>query len=161
MPGPRNDFSDVRFALSYDALKMSGTPQRDAIFTSDFRNHRRVLGAFDDARPGNQREGSAAAEGDRCRPARVSCRASDDAGLCRPCRARSRLVLWLASMKLANSGCGRSGFDLNSGWNCTATYQGCPGSSIISTNFPSGDLPEMRRPLSVSVGSYRQLNSYR
>ena len=35
MPGPRNDFSDVRFALSYDALKMSGTPQRDAIFTSD------------------------------------------------------------------------------------------------------------------------------
>src|SRR5688500_13745692 len=35
MPGPRNDRSDVRFALSYDALKMSGIPQRDATFASD------------------------------------------------------------------------------------------------------------------------------
>src|SRR5688500_10328056 len=35
MPGPRNDVSEVRFALSYDALKMSGTPQRAAIFASD------------------------------------------------------------------------------------------------------------------------------
>src|SRR4029453_13469534 len=35
MPGPLNDFSDVRLALSYDALKMRGTPQREAIVTSD------------------------------------------------------------------------------------------------------------------------------
>ena len=27
-PGPRNDVADVRFALSNDALKMTGTPQR-------------------------------------------------------------------------------------------------------------------------------------
>jgi len=30
-PGPRKDFTEVRFALSYDALKMTGTPQRAAI----------------------------------------------------------------------------------------------------------------------------------
>ena len=36
-----------------------------------------------------------------------------------PCSAIFRL--WAASTNPANSGCGRSGFDLNSGWNCTAT----------------------------------------
>src|SRR5262249_62118881 len=30
-PVPRNDAIEVRFALSYDALKMTDTPQRDAI----------------------------------------------------------------------------------------------------------------------------------
>jgi hypothetical protein len=40
-----------------------------------------------------------------------------------------------------------SGFDLNSGWNCTATYQGCDGSSTISTNLPSSERPEICRPL--------------
>src|SRR5918997_5375809 len=35
MPGPRNDLNEVRFALSYDALKISGIPQRDAIFATD------------------------------------------------------------------------------------------------------------------------------
>src|SRR5687768_17809100 len=35
MPGPRNDFNDVRFALSYEALKMKGTPHRAATFASD------------------------------------------------------------------------------------------------------------------------------
>src|SRR4030095_10199569 len=69
------------------------------------------------------------------------------------------LCAWLASMNPANNGCGFSGFDLNSGWNCTARYHGCDGSSAISTNLPSGDLPEMTRPRSVSVFSYRQLNS--
>ena len=31
-------------------------------------------------------------------------------------------------------------------WNCTATNHGWAGSSAISTNLPSGDLPETRRP---------------
>src|SRR3954463_364430 len=30
-PGPRNEVSEVRFALSYEALKMYGTPHRAAI----------------------------------------------------------------------------------------------------------------------------------
>ena len=46
----------------------------------------------------------------------------------------------------ANSGCGLSGFDLNSGWNCTATYHGCVGSSMISTNLPSSERPTISRP---------------
>src|SRR5262249_3428503 len=54
--------------------------------------------------------------------------------------------LYAASTNPANSGCGRSGFDLNSGWNWTARYHGCPGSSTISTNFPSSDRPTTRRP---------------
>src|SRR5215471_16194239 len=33
-PGPRNDFDEVRLALSYDALKTSGTPARRVISTS-------------------------------------------------------------------------------------------------------------------------------
>jgi hypothetical protein len=32
--GARNERSDVRFALSYDALKMNGTPARRAMSTS-------------------------------------------------------------------------------------------------------------------------------
>ena len=68
--------------------------------------------------------------------------------------SRACLWRWLASTKLANSGCGWSGFDLNSGWNCTAMNHGWPGSSTISTNLPSGDLPEIARPLSVRICSY-------
>src|SRR4051794_21775735 len=33
-PGPRNDAPEVRFALSYDALKMKGTPARRGISRS-------------------------------------------------------------------------------------------------------------------------------
>jgi hypothetical protein len=47
----------------------------------------------------------------------------------------------------ANSGCGASGFDLNSGWNWTATYQGCDGSSMISTNLPSSERRRSAAPV--------------
>ena len=43
-----------------------------------------------------------------------------------------------ARTKPVNSGCPSRGVDLNSGWNCVATNQGCEGSSTISTR-PSGD----------------------
>jgi hypothetical protein len=36
----------------------------------------------------------------------------------------SRLCSMAARMKSMNSGCGVSGFDFNSGWNCTPTNQG-------------------------------------
>src|SRR4029453_15296300 len=42
----------------------------------------------------------------------------------------------------SNSGCGRSGRDLNSGWNWLATNHGWSRSSTISTRRPSGDWPE-------------------
>src|SRR5205807_5949088 len=44
------------------------------------------------------------------------------------------------------SGCGRSGRDLNSGWNCAATKNGWSGSSMSSTSRSSGDVPEQTRP---------------
>ena len=53
-PGPRNDDSDVRLALSYDALKMSGTPSRAAISRSAERRFDGVALAFDDARPDDE-----------------------------------------------------------------------------------------------------------
>ena len=45
-------------------------------------------------------------------------------------------------MKSANSGCGSNGFDFSSGWYCTPTNHGWPGSSMISGRMPSGDMPE-------------------
>src|SRR6516225_2896823 len=34
IPGPRNDLTEERFALSYEALKMYGTPASAAIFAT-------------------------------------------------------------------------------------------------------------------------------
>ena len=50
-----------------------------------------------------------------------------------------------------NSGCGRSGRDLNSGWNWLATNHGWSLSSTISTSRPSGDWPESSIPAPSSV----------
>ena len=51
-------------------------------------------------------------------------------------------------MKAENSGCGESGRALNSGWNCVPKKNGCfdVGSSEISINFPSGEVPENTKP---------------
>ena len=51
-----------------------------------------------------------------------------------------------AAMKPLNSGAGRSGRDLNSGWNCEATKNGWSSSSTTSTKRSSGEVPEMLRP---------------
>src|SRR6185312_13558475 len=50
-----------------------------------------------------------------------------------------------AATKSRNSGAGRSGRDLNSGWNCEATKNGWSWSSMISTRRSSGDVPETTR----------------
>ena len=50
-------------------------------------------------------------------------------------------------MKAMNSGCGRFGLDLNSGWYCTPTKKRSPDSSTASTSRPSGDRPLSVRPL--------------
>src|SRR5205085_9565271 len=51
-----------------------------------------------------------------------------------------------APTKSRNSGCGRSGRDLNSGWYWEATKNGWWGSSIASTSRSSGEVPEQTRP---------------
>ena len=132
----------MRLALSYDALKMNGTParrrdvadrcgQRPSACASLSMTHGPAMSTsgvpppivmapivtgftgtiIQDASGGRRH-----VTGGSGRQAAVGRRpAAPDAGsLCR----------WLASTKLANSGCGLSGFDLNSGWNCTATNQG-------------------------------------
>ena len=53
-----------------------------------------------------------------------------------------------ALIKPLNMGCGRSGRDLNSGWNWLAIIKGWPITSMISTRRPSGDRPT---PLAASV----------
>src|SRR5439155_6222155 len=63
--------------------------------------------------------------------------------------ARRRRFCALARTKSAKRGWGASGFDLNSGWNWTAMYQGWSVISAISTNLPSGVLPEIVRPAPV------------
>ena len=80
--------------------------------------------ALDDTRAGDEQQRSVAdahvADRDRDHAAYPTTEAVVSA---RP----ASLCWWLASTKPANSGCGLSGFDLNSGWNCTATYHGCDG----------------------------------
>src|SRR3954467_10909739 len=51
-----------------------------------------------------------------------------------------------APTKSRNSGAGRSGRDLNSGWNCEATKNGWSEISMISTRRSSGDVPGFTRP---------------
>ena len=63
-PGPRNDVPDVRLALSYDALKMKGTPARRAMAASSPAEVGGVLLALDDAGPRDEHERAPAAEGD-------------------------------------------------------------------------------------------------
>src|SRR5205085_3594925 len=64
-----------------------------------------------------------------------------------------------AAMNERNSGCGAAGRDLYSGWNWQPTNHGCPSSSMISTNLPSGEMPVTRKPFSSSAGTYSGLTS--
>src|SRR5262249_59498185 len=59
-----------------------------------------------------------------------------------------------AAMYERNSGCGAIGRDLYSGWNWQPRNQGWPSSSMISTNFPSGDAPVTWNPRCSSDGTY-------
>ena len=107
----------------------------------------RVRLALDDAGPGDEQQRSAAAHRE---PGKLESAARRLTLPRRPPPAvprRASLCRWLASTNPANSGCGLSGFDLNSGWNCTATYHGCDGSSTISTNLPSSDRPTISQPV--------------
>ena len=63
-PGPRNERPEVRLALSYDALKMNGTPQAAGDVDELRGEIRRVLFAFDDAGTGDEHERMAVAEDD-------------------------------------------------------------------------------------------------
>src|SRR5690606_14128469 len=90
--------------------------------------------ALDDARPRDQQERRAISNRETGNLDPVHDQPATDWA---SARRVASLCLWLASTNPAKSGCGFSGFDLNSGWNWTAMYQGCDGSSMISTNLPS------------------------
>ena len=144
-PGPRNERTDVRLALSNDALKMTGTPHRAAMSRMARARPRACAGL-------SMTQGPAMRSRGRPPPIDQDRRAADRPSrrLTRPrtaaacCRAAA-LCWWLASTNPANSGCGFSGFDLNSGWNCTASTTGCDRSSRISTNLPSCERPTISK----------------
>src|SRR6185312_11006035 len=66
-----------------------------------------------------------------------------------------------APTKSRNSGCGRFGRDLNSGWYWLATNHGWSGSSITSTSRSSWYVPETCSPLATSWERYWLFTSYR
>ena len=105
------------------------------------RHGQRVLAALDRAWPGDQRQRQVVGDGDL---------ADLDGALLG--HHTSLDCSTAARMKAANRGCGAIGRDFSSGWNCTPTNQGWPGSSIISGRRPSGDMPEKRRPAPSSTG---------
>ena len=66
-PGPRNECRDVRLALSYEALKITGTCARAAISRIASRRLDGVRWALDHARARDEGERTAAAHGNDCR----------------------------------------------------------------------------------------------
>ncbi len=56
MPGPRNDACELRFALSYDDLKMNGNAEIGADHLQLAGDIHLQLPRFDDARAGDQEE---------------------------------------------------------------------------------------------------------
>src|SRR4051812_21666876 len=101
------------------------------------------VAGLDHARPGDE-EGRAPEGPRHQRELRASSSAAARAGAA----ARRRSA---AAMKPANSGCGRVGRDFSSGWNWQPMNQAWSGSSITSTNPPSGDCPESRSPYSANT----------
>src|SRR5262249_35925304 len=73
---------------------------------------------------------------------------------CRVC-ARSRA----APTNSRNSGAGRVGRDLNSGWNWLATNHGWSGSSTTSTSRPSWNVPDTTSPASTTCWRYALFTS--
>src|SRR2546421_838477 len=64
-----------------------------------------------------------------------------------------------APMKSRNSGCGRLGRLLNSGWNCEPTNQGWSANSMISTKLLSAERPLTTTPCVSMRLRYSLLNS--
>src|SRR5207244_10218710 len=82
-----------------------------------------------------------------------SSRAAVTAAFCAVLNSRA------AAMNDRKSGWGAAGRDLYSGWNWQPRNHGCPSSSTISTNLPSGEMPVTRKPLSSSAGTYSGFTS--
>ena len=59
-------------------------------------------------------------------------------------------------MNALNTGCGASGRDFSSGWNCVPMKNGCTlrGNSMISISRRSGENPENTKPCFLSVSIY-------
>ena len=69
-------------------------------------------------------------------------------------------ISFAALTKPTNNGAGLLGLDFNSGWNCPAIKYGWFLYSTISTNFPSGEVPEQISPAFSNFSLYLLLYSY-
>ena len=155
--GPARGTSDseVRLALSNDALKTSGTPARRATLRPGERHVEHMPPALDHAGPEDEAERVPAARRSRAPPARAGrpCGSGQCAGFVPPdqaCRAsagRRRRRSW------RTAGAGAAGARGTPGGTAPPMNHGWPGSSAISTNLPSGERPEMSIPRSLSAGS--------
>ena len=143
-PGPRNDAPDVRFALSYDALKTKGTPARRVMSRSASAGLDRVRLALDHARPGDEHQRAAAdahaADVDREHPLtlprtpRPACRVRELVAVARLDEAGEQRVR-LQRLRL------ELGVELH------GDVPRVVGSSTISTNLPSSERPTISSPL--------------
>src|SRR5262249_42411869 len=140
---------------------------RDAGQASAHRE--RVRAGFDDARPREKERGSVRSDRvagrDRDRPDAAqenSGLASTAAATRRPSvsAARAARCALAARTKSLKSGWQANGLDLSSGWNWHPRNQGCSSrSSMISTNFRSGDIPENDIPAFCRTGRYSWFTS--
>ena len=140
-PGPRAAPGVRRLALSKLALKQTGTRRARA-------EPRQMLGHAQAARrPARRTQGPAMRNGRlRERPAPSARRSRRAPAAAAPARRRA----WrrsAAPMKPANSGCGRVGRDLSSGWNWQPMNQDGRAARSISTSPPSGDRPAEPQPV--------------
>src|SRR4029453_7410548 len=108
----------------------------------------RRVARLDHARPRDERQRRAVADGDRP-DARPAARHYRFTTLRPPRSGASRLAARCCTaprMKPLKSGWQSVGRDLNSGWNWVARNQGWSRASIISTTPPAGDTPDPTSP---------------
>jgi len=121
MPRPRKDLPELRFALSYDDLKISGMPSGRQISSRATGGVDLQLARLDDA---GTRDGEKAVYPNRPRNHRVSRRDDRQRAAGRFALAR---CLSAAVTKALNRGWPARGVEVNSGWNCTPTKKRMAG----------------------------------
>src|SRR6185369_9128848 len=121
------------------ALALVPERARDAAERGERLVEPRALGVGGRPHPSNLAAGGEDQSVDRKRPAVIcgSDSSAEGSGTRPPACSNA------APTKSRNSGAGRSGRDLNSGWNCDATKNGWSSISMISSRRTAGDVPEI------------------
>ncbi len=167
MPGPRNDAAELRFALSYDDLKMNGMPVPAQISlslpaTSTLRSRdsttqgpaiRKSGRSSPTSKPHSFIERGASERSERGGRSSSDATSSATASLALPSFAR-RWRSCAARTKPMNSGWPRRGLEVNSGWNWQPKNHGCDPNSIISQRSPAVSL-RARAPTTRPAASRR------